>query len=74
MEKTIDFLRNCQSQPSGAAAVTAVPPEVEAELQAENVSIGGFIQLVPLLLQLLQNEQLREFVRKFVEALGNRNQ
>jgi hypothetical protein len=69
MHATAEFIRDQSKQPAGTLAATDLSDEVKAELQAENVSIGSFLQLVPLLLELFRNEQLRELVTKILAAL-----
>lgn len=70
-DATYDFLKAQSELPDGSQAITdgTLPEAVTAELNAANIGIGTFLQLVPLLLEVFKNEQLRALISQILGAL-----
>ncbi len=73
MNATIEYLRNCASAPAGVETLqdSDLPADVDNELAALGIGVGSFFQLLPLLIQLIQNPQVRDLVEAILKTLKN---
>lgn len=69
MQSVVDFVESQAALSEGSSAASELPDTASQELAAAGVSVGTFLQLFPLLLELFRNEQVRELVAKILAAL-----
>lgn len=69
MQATCDYLKTLAVLPEGSEASSECPEAVTLELGAAGVSISTFFQLLPLLLAILRDEQVRDAIAQIIAIL-----
>ena len=68
---TFAYVESLSAAPEGVELLhdSDIPADVQAELNAAGINLGGFLKFIPLLLAAFQNPQLQELLRAFLDAI-----